>query len=47
MSVRTVEACFTNIFNKLGVVTRAEAIIFAASRGWISLERNPWYDAGR
>lgn len=47
VSVRTVEACFTNIFNKLGVVTRAEAIIFAASRGWISLERGPRLDAGR
>ena len=45
VSVRTVEACFTNIFNKLGVATRAEAIILAASRGWISLERGPRLDA--
>lgn len=41
LSTRTVEAHFTSIFNKLGVSTRTEAIIHAASRGWISLEREP------
>ena len=44
VSVRTVEGTFTNIFNKLGVMTRTEAIIYAASRGWISLEHPPRLD---
>jgi len=44
VSGRTVEATFTNIFNKLGVMTRAEAIVYAASRGWIRLEREPRLD---
>ncbi len=44
VSARTVEGTFTNIFNKLGVMTRTEAIIYAASRGWISLERAPRLD---
>ena len=39
VSPRTVEAHFTNIFNKLGVSTRTEAIVHAASRGWLVLER--------
>ncbi len=37
---RTVEAHFTSIFNKLGVSTRTEAIVVAASRGWVRLERD-------
>ena len=41
LSTRTVEAHFTAIFNKLGVSTRTEAIVHAASRGWVSLEREP------
>lgn len=41
VSTRTVEAHFTSIFNKLGVMTRTEAIVHAASRGWVSLERRP------
>lgn len=41
VSTRTVEAHFTNIFNKFGVMTRTEAIVHAASRGWLSLEREP------
>jgi two-component system, NarL family, response regulator LiaR len=45
VSPRTVEACFTHIFDKLGVATRAEAIICAASRGWIALDRRPTGDA--
>ena len=44
VSGRTVEATFTNVFNKLGVMTRAEAIVYAASRGWIRLEREPRLD---
>jgi DNA-binding NarL/FixJ family response regulator len=41
LSARTVEACFTAIFNKLGVSSRTEAIVRAASRGWIRLEDQP------
>jgi DNA-binding NarL/FixJ family response regulator len=41
LSTRTVEAHFTGIFNKLGVSTRTEAIVHAASRGWVTLEREP------
>lgn len=37
VSQRTVEAHFTSIFNKLGVSTRTEAIVHAASRGWLVL----------
>jgi DNA-binding NarL/FixJ family response regulator len=44
VSGRTVEATFTNVFNKLGVTTRAEAIVYAASHGWIRLERAPRID---
>jgi DNA-binding NarL/FixJ family response regulator len=44
VSGRTVEATFTNVFNKLGVMTRAEAIVYAASRGWIRLDREPRLD---
>ena len=40
VSGRTVEAHFTSIFNKLGVSTRTEAIVDAASRGWVRLERD-------
>jgi DNA-binding NarL/FixJ family response regulator len=41
LSARTVEGSFTAIFNKLGVSTRTEAIVHAASRGWIRLEGQP------
>ncbi len=44
VSGRTVEARFTSVFNKLGVMSRTEAIIFAASRGWIRLEQPPRLD---
>ncbi len=39
VSTRTVEAHFTGIFNRLGVGSRTEAIVRAASRGWIHLDR--------
>ena len=39
VSTRTVEAHFTSIFNKLGVSSRTEAIVHAASRGWLVLDR--------
>lgn len=38
ISQRTVEALFTSIFNKLGVSTRTEAIVHAASRGLLILD---------
>ncbi len=37
VSVRTIESSFTSIFNKLGVSSRTEAIVYAAARGWIDL----------
>ncbi len=37
IGARTVEAHLTNIFNKLGVAGRTEAIVHAASRGWLAL----------
>lgn len=40
LSTRTVEAHLTSIFNKLGVSTRTEAIVQAAARGWLTLERD-------
>ena len=40
VSTRTVEAHFTSIFNKLGVSSRTEAILHAASRGWLVLDRD-------
>jgi DNA-binding NarL/FixJ family response regulator len=39
VSIRTIEAHFTTIFNKLGAGNRTEAIVRAASRGWLRLER--------
>jgi DNA-binding NarL/FixJ family response regulator len=35
VSIRTVEAHFTSVFNKLGVANRTEAIATAALRGWL------------
>lgn len=35
-SPRTIEAHFTSIYNRFGVTTRAEAVMFAAGRGWIN-----------
>jgi DNA-binding NarL/FixJ family response regulator len=37
LSSRTVEGHLTSIFNKLGVSSRTEAIMYAAARGWVSL----------
>src|ERR1019366_5622473 len=38
VSGRTVETHLTNIFNKLGVASRTEAIVRAAARGWLTLD---------
>jgi DNA-binding NarL/FixJ family response regulator len=39
LSMRTIEAQFTSIFNKLGAANRTEAIVRAASKGWLQLPR--------
>jgi DNA-binding NarL/FixJ family response regulator len=44
VSARTIEASFTSIFNKLGVSSRTEAIVYAAARGWITLGPEPRFD---
>ncbi|KPK21820.1 MAG: LuxR family transcriptional regulator [Dehalococcoidia bacterium SM23_28_1] len=38
VSVRTVQAHLGNIFNKLGVGSRTEAVLYALRKGWFSLE---------
>jgi NarL family two-component system response regulator LiaR len=38
LSVRSVEAHLSNIFNKLGVGSRTEAVVYALKKGWITLE---------
>jgi NarL family two-component system response regulator LiaR len=38
VSVRTVQAHLGNIFNKLGVGSRTEAVLYALRRGWFSLD---------
>lgn len=40
ISSRTVEGHLTSIFNKFGVSSRTEAIMYAAARGWIKLPRH-------
>ena len=41
ISIRTVQAHMRSIFNKLGVGSRSEAIIFGLKRGWLKLEDLP------
>jgi NarL family two-component system response regulator LiaR len=41
LSVRTVQCHLGNIFNKLGVGSRTEAILHGLRRGWLSLEDTP------
>lgn len=41
LSVRTVEAYLGNIFNKLGVGSRTEAVIRALKNGWLVLDDVP------
>ena len=38
LSVRTVQAHLGNIFNKLGVGSRTEAVLYAIKKGWVALK---------
>jgi NarL family two-component system response regulator LiaR len=46
LSVRTVQAHLSNIFNKLGVGSRTEAVLYALRRGWLSLEEDDIQEIG-
>ena len=41
ISARTVQAHMRSIFNKLGVSSRSEAIIYGLKKGWFSIEDIP------
>lgn len=41
LSPRTVQVHLGNIFNKLGVASRTEAVLYALRRGWLTLEDLP------
>jgi len=41
LSPRTVQVHLGNIFSKLGVASRTEAILYALKRGWLTLEDLP------
>ena len=41
ISVRTVQAHLRDIFNRLGVGSRSEAIVYGLKKGWFSLEDLP------
>lgn len=38
ISVRTVQVHLSNVFSKLGVSSRTEAVLYALREGWIALE---------
>jgi DNA-binding NarL/FixJ family response regulator len=38
ISIRTVQVHMGNIFSKLGVASRTEAVLYALRKGWLSLE---------
>jgi DNA-binding NarL/FixJ family response regulator len=40
VGIRTVQTHWRNIFNKLGVSSRTETIIYALRKGWVSLDPN-------
>ena len=41
LSTRTVQAHFSNIFKKLSVASRTEAILYGLRRGWFMMEDLP------
>jgi len=41
LSPRTVQVHMGNIFNKLGVASRTEAVLYALRKGWLNLEDLP------
>lgn len=41
LSIRTVQGCVGQIFKKLGVNSRTEAVIYAVKEGWVTLEEMP------
>lgn len=41
VSVRTVQAHLSNIFNKLGVGSRTEAVVYSLKRGWLRPDELP------
>ncbi|MFC1931952.1 response regulator [Chloroflexota bacterium] len=41
LSLRTVQAHLSHIFNKLGVSSRTEAVVHALKKGWVTLEDIP------
>lgn len=40
LSIRTVQAHLGNIFNKLGVGSRTEAVLLALKKGWLTLDED-------
>jgi DNA-binding NarL/FixJ family response regulator len=38
ISIRTVQVHLSNVFGKLGVGSRTEAVLYALRKGWLSLE---------
>ncbi len=38
ISVRTVQVHLSNVFGKMGVGSRTEAVLFALKKGWLALE---------
>ena len=41
LSNRTVQSHLSNIFKKLAVASRTEAVLFGLKRGWFSMEDLP------